>query len=503
MSPAVGIDANGNATVTWGNIPNTNGSNPGSFGRRLNAQGVPIEAADFRIATLTGTDQDDPAVAVDGQGDVIFTYRQVNGSGTSTNTDIFAQSFKYVNDVPTLNAISDLTVAAGAGQQTVNLAGIAPGGGESQTITVTAASDNTSVVPTPSVTYTSPNATGTLTFTPSATQSGVATITVTVMDNGGTANGGVNVTTRTFKVTVVGKPTANSQTVSTLLNTATAVTLTGSDPNTPPRTLTYTVTASPTHGTLSGTAPNLTYTPTAGYVGPDSFQFKVNNGVLDSAVATVSLTVRAPITVAGVQVNDGSAQRSEVRSLTVTFSGPVTFAGGTPTPRPRSSLQHVQDAANVANLAAAVSTNGPGQTVVTLTFSTTGNAAAEIDPISALNGGAASLADGRYQLTILSANVADANGAGPGRRRQRHRRRQLRQPDRHLRRHRPAPVPPLRRRERRRRRGRDRPGPVPQHVQRQFVSQANYLAYLDADNSGAVDASDLGQFRSRFNVNVF
>jgi hypothetical protein len=56
--------------------------------------------------------------------------------------------------------------------------------------------------------------------------------------------------------------------------------------------LTYTVATNPSHGTLSGTAPNLTYTPAAGYTGPDSFQFKVTDsyGVV-SNVATVSLTV--------------------------------------------------------------------------------------------------------------------------------------------------------------------------------------------------------------------
>ncbi len=47
----------------------------------------------------------------------------------------------------------------------------------------------------------------------------------------------------------------------------------------------------PTHGTLSGTAPNLTYTPAAGYVGADSFTFTDNNGSLTSSPATVSVTV--------------------------------------------------------------------------------------------------------------------------------------------------------------------------------------------------------------------
>ena len=59
--------------------------------------------------------------------------------------------------------------------------------------------------------------------------------------------------------------------------------------------LTYAVVAQPQHGTLSGTAPNLTYTPTPGYYGPDSFTFKVNDGRLDSLSATVSITVKATL----------------------------------------------------------------------------------------------------------------------------------------------------------------------------------------------------------------
>ena len=94
-----------------------------------------------------------------------------------------------------------------------------------------------------------------------------------------------------FTVVAPTPPTANPMSVTTPYNTPTSITLTGTDPNNLP--LTYSVTTSPTHGTLSGTAPNVTYTPTSGYSGTDSFTFKVNNGAVDSSNATVAITVSA------------------------------------------------------------------------------------------------------------------------------------------------------------------------------------------------------------------
>jgi hypothetical protein len=44
--------------------------------------------------------------------------------------------------------------------------------------------------------------TGTLTFTPVANAFGSATVTVTLQDDGGTDNGGVDTTTKTFVITV-------------------------------------------------------------------------------------------------------------------------------------------------------------------------------------------------------------------------------------------------------------------------------------------------------------
>src|SRR5205823_4998115 len=53
-----------------------------------------------------------------------------------------------------------------------------------------------------SVTYINPQTSGSLSFTPVANASGTATITVTVKDNGGTANNGHDTTVTTFLVII-------------------------------------------------------------------------------------------------------------------------------------------------------------------------------------------------------------------------------------------------------------------------------------------------------------
>ncbi len=85
---------------------------------------------------------------------------------------------------------------------------------------------------------------------------------------------------------------ANPQSVTLMRNTAQAATLTGCGGS-----LTYTVATQPSHGNLTVTAPDLTYTPTTNYNGADSFTFKVNNGTSTSAPATVSLTIMAGLPV--------------------------------------------------------------------------------------------------------------------------------------------------------------------------------------------------------------
>jgi len=134
-----------------------------------------------------------------------FTVKVYDGTTASASAVPVSVSVAAVNDAPTLNTIDDLIISQNAGLQTVNLSGISAGGGESQTLTVTASSGNANVIPHPTVTYASPGSTGSMSFTPVPNTNGTAIITVTVQDNGGTNNGGVDTIVRTFTVTVTGE----------------------------------------------------------------------------------------------------------------------------------------------------------------------------------------------------------------------------------------------------------------------------------------------------------
>jgi hypothetical protein len=67
--------------------------------------------------------------------------------------------------------------------------------------------------------------------------------------------------------------------------------LPGSDPDGDP--LQYIITQAPAHGVvvLQVQTGAVSYSPNPGYIGPDSFKYKVNDGLCDSAEATVSITV--------------------------------------------------------------------------------------------------------------------------------------------------------------------------------------------------------------------
>jgi VCBS repeat-containing protein len=121
---------------------------------------------------------------------------------------------------------------------------------------------------------------------------------------------------QTFDVTVLDvnrPPTAFDQGVGTPEDTPIDITLSCSDPDGDP--LTFALVNSPQHGTLTGTPPSLTYTPSSGFNGSDSFTFKCNDGISDSNIATISIAVGS--------VNDAPVASSQ--SLTTDEDTPVSI----------------------------------------------------------------------------------------------------------------------------------------------------------------------------------
>ena len=114
-------------------------------------------------------------------------------------------------------------------------------------------------------------------------------------------------------------PTADAQSLSVNTGESKTVVLTGKDPE--GAALKYTVVTLPANGALTGTAPNVVYTPKTGFTGSDTFTFKVNDGSLDSAVAIVAVTVKAVIV---NQVPTADAQSLSINtgeSKTVVLTG--------------------------------------------------------------------------------------------------------------------------------------------------------------------------------------
>jgi hypothetical protein len=68
------------------------------------------------------------------------------------------------------------------------------------------------------------------------------------------------------------------------------VTLLAMDENNDP--LNYIIVAAPTNGILTGSAGNRVYTPAPNFFGKDSFSYKVNDGLVDSRIGVVNITVQ-------------------------------------------------------------------------------------------------------------------------------------------------------------------------------------------------------------------
>ena len=265
---------------------------------------IPSPTVIYTSPGTTGSIRFTPVANANGSTTISVTIND-GQSANNTVTRTFTVTVNAVNDTPTLNTPGNISIAEDSSQQTVNLTGIGSGAAnESQTLTVTASSSNTGLIPNPTVTYTSPATTGTLRFTPVANVAGSATITVTVND-GQSANNTVN---RNFTVNVGAvndAPTITGISGATIaINTATAaIPFTIGDRETPAASLT--LSASSTNAALVGAA-NITF---------------------GGSGANRTVTVRPVAGVSGetdvtIIVNDGTTVASSTFHLAVTDSPP-------------------------------------------------------------------------------------------------------------------------------------------------------------------------------------
>lgn len=164
------------------------------------------------------------------------------------------------------------------------------------------------------------NADGSFVYTPAANYAGPDSFSYTVTDGRAVSN------TATVSLSVVATnraPVAGDDAFTTsedspLVVTAPGVLVGDVDPD--GDSLTATVVTGPAHGALLLNANgSFTYTPAGNYNGSDSFTYKVNDGQVDSSVATVVLTVGA-VNDAPVAILD-SYSATEDATLNVTAPG--------------------------------------------------------------------------------------------------------------------------------------------------------------------------------------
>jgi Bacterial Ig domain len=189
--------------------------------------------------------------------------------------------------------------------------------------------------------------TGWIWYVPTANFNGVDSFTFHVSD------GVLTSTSATVNITVDpinDIPTANTTTITavgnSVVNSGNTYTwvLTGNDIDGNP--LTFTAATLPVHGLLTMTSTGyITYTPALGYIGTDSFSFRVNDGVVNSSNTTVninitsngvpiplgSFTVTSPSSVYSGSVFSVTVQARDLAgSLMTSYTGSITFSSNDP-----------------------------------------------------------------------------------------------------------------------------------------------------------------------------
>jgi Ca2+-binding RTX toxin-like protein len=258
------------------------------------------------------------------------------------------------------------------------------------------------------------NANGTISYTATAGYSGSDSFTYRVTDPEGLSD------TASVVITVQRAPDANNDSVvvDELVATDIAVRANDSDPDGHP--LTITSVSTPAHGTATINANGtIRYTPTSGYLGPDSFTYTISDGHGGTDTATVSITVAAvddpPIALNdSTTVNEDSfvdiavkANDTDPDSVTLTVTAVGTPAHGTTVINANGTVRYTP-AANYNGLDSFTYTLSDGNSTDTATVNITVNAVN--DPPVAADDAATTNEDVAFAIPVL-ANDTDPDGA--------------------------------------------------------------------------------------------
>ncbi len=263
-----------------------------------------------------------------------------NGGDDTFATQNFTITINPVNNEPSFVKGVDQFVVENAGPQTVNSWATSLDKGavneSDQSLSFAVTNDNNALFSTqPAI-----DAAGSLTYETTMDMNGVATVSVILSDNGGTANGGDDTfTTQSFTITVVAKPTITSIADDTGDSTTDYIT---SD-NTP--TVNGTATPMSTvfiivNGNSSALTPGGPISVTANSMGQYTFPFPVVFGTLPDGIANISVssTLNSATTVSDVQAvmidtedpsviitsTEASPTTATTIPVTVTFSESVS-----------------------------------------------------------------------------------------------------------------------------------------------------------------------------------
>lgn len=309
-----------------------------------------------------------------------FTYGV--SDATSTTSAVVTINVAPVNDKPTLNSLPVIVLAQNAGPKTVPLSGIGSGASnESQTLTVSAGSTNPNVIPTPTVSYATPNTTGTLIFTPNANAIGWTTINVTVND-GGSINNSV---TQNLSVFINNPPTLNPISNVTVNedSSTTTVALTGISPGgaNEPQAVSITAESSapalipnPIVNYVAGAATgSLTFKPAANAFGTATIKVTVSDGQYGNNTLTRTFVVTVnPIndkptlgSISSLTIDSRSGTR------TITLTGITT--GATNEVQPLTVTAESSNASLIPTpVVSAISTSGTATLMLTPVINTEG-----------------------------------------------------------------------------------------------------------------------------------